>query len=561
MPPPIVSALPPSPDLVNAHHGVSSANITLGPDNATPTKFHNPWPSYRFATLSDAWLAYQKGAAIATPQLPTPTPSRPGSRAASLRAPSIRRAAGGFRDNPDPEAGTGIGNGRPERPLSQRRKSWLTPDDPDDAADEDADEDADEYDDETAAMDDEPEFPLQHPYLNDVKGYVRPAFSRIMTQDDTDDWREPPIQVQRPQWPRSGERGAVTWLGHAGALVQIPWNDSASTSSTAPLCGVLFDPIFSYRCSPSQLVGPARHLDPPCSVDELPPIHLCLISHDHYDHLDYNTILDLWAFHAATVHFVVPIGLGNWFRTSGIPDSRITELDWWHEALVTFPSVNRTPPVNEPLSTYPPETTPTVDPTAALTLKVAFTPAQHRSGRGIFDHMCSLWGSWCVGVVGPGREADALRPGMLGWTDFKVFFGGDTGYRYATAPDNDATAVCPAFQEIAQKYSPFSLAFLPLSTGSSLPFLRSLLSLSLDQYTLTSSLHCSPADSLAIHATVGAQRSVGIHWGTFCDAAEARATRVEFGRARREHGVSADWDEVGGKGSFVVADIGMVMEL
>jgi N-acyl-phosphatidylethanolamine-hydrolysing phospholipase D len=117
--------------------------------------------------------------------------------------------------------------------------------------------------------------------------------------------------------------------------------------------------------------------------------------------------------------------------------------------------------------------------------------------------------------------------------------------------------------DIAALYSPFTLSLLPLSTGSSLPFLRNLLSLSFDQYTLTSSLHCSPADSLEIHRILGAERSVGIHWGTFCHADEARGTRVEFGRRRRDFGVKGSWEgdgEMGeaaeGKGRFVVCDIG-----
>ena len=116
---------------------------------------------------------------------------------------------------------------------------------------------------------------------------------------------------------------------------------------------------------------------------------------------------------------------------------------------------------------------------------------------------------------------------------------------------------------IASLYSPFSLSLLPLSTGSSLPFLRNLLSLSLDQYTLTSSLHCSPADSLEIHRILSAERSLGVHWGTFCDSDEARGTRVEFGRRRRDVGVKGTWEgegEIGqegeGKGRFVICDIG-----
>lgn len=171
------------------------------------------------------------------------------------------------------------------------------------------------------------------------------------------------------------------------------------------------------------------------------------------------------------------------------------------------------------------------------------------------DQMATLWASWVIGVVVPSNPSP-LEPGMKGDWGFKVFFGGDTGYRYASAPDDDNDAICPAFKQIGNAYGPVDLALLPLSTGSSLPFLRKLLLLSLDQYTLTSSQHCSPADSLDIHAAVGAKRSVGMHWGTFCDAAEARATRVEFGRARRDKHVSANWDDAGDNGSFVICDIG-----
>lgn len=149
------------------------------------------------------------------------------------------------------------------------------------------------------------------------------------------------------------------------------------------------------------------------------------------------------------------------------------------------------------------------------------------------------------------------------------------------ADEGDDEAICPAFQgkyrrsaqescilwltqtEIAKYYAPVNLSLLPLNTGSSLPFLRTILSLSLDQYTLTSSQHCSPGDSLEIHRIMQAERSVGMHWGTFCDLDESRGTRVEFGRGRRERGVGKRWtgedvEEKGeeGMGRFVLADIG-----
>ncbi|TXT03837.1 hypothetical protein VHUM_04358 [Vanrija humicola] len=481
------------------------------------------------ASLNDAWIAYQKGAAIATPQL--------GTNAAASSSKVSLSAASCLGSKPDEED-------EEEQPLRTPpiAHGFRDP--------------ADDSDDDGPINDDAEEWPKrQHP-PEPVRGYVRPSFSRILSADDTNDWREPPVRVEEASWQRSPRSPTVTWLGHAGAFVQIPWATEREGAA-----GLLFDPIFSYRCSPSQLVGPARYLAPPCGIDDLPPVHVCCISHDHYDHLDYNTILELWECHQATIHFFVPLGLAQWFKDSGIPAARVTELDWWLEALVSFPADGSAPEAVDSTYPPPPDSAPTVNPAAALTLKVAFTPAQHRSGRGVFDHMTSLWGSWAVGVVGSDNAAAALKPGMAGWTDFKVYFGGDTGYRYATAPENDSTAVCPAFKEIGQRYGPFSLALLPLSTGSSLPFLRSLLQLSLDQYTLTSSLHCSPADSMQIHSDVKAERSLGIHWGTFCDAAEARATRVEFGRARRQHGLSKHWEHPGEQGSFVITDVGETFEL
>lgn len=212
--------------------------------------------------------------------------------------------------------------------------------------------------------------------------------------------------------------------------------------------------------------------------------------------------------------------------------------------------------------TYPPTRDSELDPTSGLTLKVACTPAQHRSGRGLLDQMSTLWASWAVGVVDPADiKSNPLAPGMSSWSSFKVYFGGDTGYRYASAPDSDETAICPVFSQIGEAYGPFSLALLPLSTGSSLPFLRKTLNISLDQYTLTSSQHCSPADSIKIHAAVKARRTVGMHWGTFCDSAEARATRVEFGRARRDAAIGKDWENPGLKGVFIATDIGETVDV
>ncbi|WVQ67735.1 uncharacterized protein L199_005940 [Kwoniella botswanensis] len=537
---PIVSIIPPPRSLPKDHHGPfqsskqKSKSKTKSPieeddedecHNPTyhkPKYFKNPWPSYRTASLHDAYLAYQLGAAVALP---------PHQAIGSSKLSIVDQEPYDEDGNDDPRGEGGSLRAETESMIPKRL-------------------------------------------------YIRPDFSEVKEGDEFDDWREPPVKTVEPTWLSStraeetGEGGnhrreKVTWLGHAGVLIRVPFKDRSGYA------GVIFDPIFSYRCSPTQYVGPARYQDPPCKVSELPDIHICCISHDHYDHLDYYTIMDLWKYHQTTIHFLVPLGLKQWFISSGIPSTRITELDWWHETIISFPPLSHTdesfesykddePPI--PSSSYPPSeptarvsSETTLDEPSSLNLKFAFTPAQHRSGRGLLDHMTTLWGSWCFGVVEEEDRPKVNERGMRDWQGFKVFFGGDTGYRYATALEGDDDAICPAFDEIASHYSPFSLSLLPLSTGSSLPFLRTVLSLSLDQYTLTSSLHCSPLDSLEIHRIIRSERSLGIHWGTFCDLDEARGTRVDFGRCRRKLGVSRDWDDEEveeGKGRFVVGDIG-----
>ena len=159
---------------------------------------------------------------------------------------------------------------------------------------------------------------------------------------------------------------AITWVGHATMLVQ------------ASGLNVLTDPVFSDRASPVQFAGPKRAQPPGLTIDQLPPIDVVLISHNHYDHLDVNTVLALDRRAQAATLFIVPLGVKAWFAKLGI--THVKELDWW-------------------------------DSTVVKGVEFHFTPVQHWSARALGDKSQTLWGGWAV--LGP---------------DFHWYFSGDTGY-------------------------------------------------------------------------------------------------------------------------------------
>ena len=161
-------------------------------------------------------------------------------------------------------------------------------------------------------------------------------------------------------------QSAMTWVGHATMLVQ------------ADGLNVLTDPVFSERASPVQFAGPKRIHPPGLGLAHLPPIDVVLISHNHFDHLDKNTVVDLANRAQAATLFIVPLGVKSWFADLGI--SNVKELDWWDSVTVKG-------------------------------VEFHFTPVQHWSSRGLGDRSQTLWGGWAV----------------LG-NDTHWYFSGDTGY-------------------------------------------------------------------------------------------------------------------------------------
>lgn len=184
----------------------------------------------------------------------------------------------------------------------------------------------------------------------------------------------------------NGTEPTITWVGHATLLVQLNG------------LNILTDPHWGERASPVPFAGPRRLVPPGIPFDDLPPIDVVVISHDHYDHLDHDTVVRL----ARVDHplFIVPLGIKMWLANQAHVDNAV-ELDWWQSK--TFRGVTFTA-----------------------------APAQHSSGRTLTDQNKRLWASWVI--AGPHH---------------RLFFAGDTGYT-------------PRLAEIGRRYGPFDAAAIPI---------------------------------------------------------------------------------------------------
>jgi L-ascorbate metabolism protein UlaG (beta-lactamase superfamily) len=206
-------------------------------------------------------------------------------------------------------------------------------------------------------------------------GERRVPRAALPTANPLETWMKPPDNGLR-----------VTWLGHSTVLIEIDG------------LRVLTDPVWGPRASPSRFAGPKRFQPVPVALRAMPPIDLVVISHDHYDHLDYPTIRELAK---GEVPFVTSLGVGAHLEAWGVPPARITELDWWESHTL-----------------------------ANSGLSVTAAPSQHFSGRGMKDRNATLWSSLIIR-----SHAHA------------VFFSGDTG-------------LTTEYETIRAKLGPFDLVML-----------------------------------------------------------------------------------------------------
>ncbi|MEE4259557.1 MAG: MBL fold metallo-hydrolase [Bacteroidales bacterium] len=201
--------------------------------------------------------------------------------------------------------------------------------------------------------------------------------------------REPSHTIETPELEINSiaaDEVSVTWFGHSTVLMQIAGKK------------LLIDPVFSNHTSPFAFMGPkAFPYSHQYSIDDLPEIDAVIISHDHYDHLDYESTLKL---KKLVSRFYVPLGLGAHLEKWGIPSENITEAEWWDEFQFD------------------------------QEILLACVPMRHFSGRGIADRNKTLWAGWVIKSE-----------------NHTVIHTGDSGYG-------------PHFKQIGEKYGPFDLTMV-----------------------------------------------------------------------------------------------------
>lgn len=161
---------------------------------------------------------------------------------------------------------------------------------------------------------------------------LREIHTNMRERNTPSDRRKPTdiIPVEKIESVEKAEAGDlnVYWLGHSSSLVQLGDKN------------ILIDPVITEFASPVGFVGVKRFSDLAITPEELPNIDLLLLSHDHYDHLDYRTVMEI---KDRVGMFVVPLGVETYLLGWEIPKEKITVMSWWDEVVIDEVTVTSTP--------------------------------------------------------------------------------------------------------------------------------------------------------------------------------------------------------------------------
>ncbi len=223
----------------------------------------------------------------------------------------------------------------------------------------------------------------------DVSGdmnYIKTLSEYFTNGNKVPDWSIPVKKITSEAiFKTSDSITKITWFGHSALLLEIDGKK------------IFLDPMLGDVPAPHPLLGSKRFNDTlPLAIENIPNLDAVLISHDHYDHLDYGSIKKL---KDRVAHFYVPLGVGAHLISWGVAEEKITEMDWWDS--ISFSGIQLTA-----------------------------TPSRHFSGRGVTDRFRTQWSSWVI----------------KGQND-NIYFSGDSGYD-------------THFKEIGDKFGPFDLAIM-----------------------------------------------------------------------------------------------------
>lgn len=251
-----------------------------------------------------------------------------------------------------------------------------------------------------------------HPTFLDVFKLLRTNAWKLSTLVPPESELDEVFPVQELSWHAiespPPQEIQITWMGHSSLLVQMNGSN------------ILTDPIFSQRCSPSQLFGPLRYRQSPTSAADLCQrigIDMVLISHNHYDHLDYATVKEIHAYSPETT-FVVPLGVAAWFSTHISRNIPIVEMDWYEDVELTFRNSS---------------------------IQVSSIPMRHWTSRFGSDRDKTLWCGYVLHDTT--HQKKFLFPGDTAWFD--------------------------AVENIGDKFGPIDCAAIPIGAYAPRDFMKS----------------------------------------------------------------------------------------